>query len=191
MYLFDLDANPSETVSDDCGNATSGQSRTRITECANLYTVPAFRDIRRKLEAMLDHVEAESVLPTLRWMDDGPLADPLSFGGWVPWRDADGDPLANYAGLAYEDLSNGDSTANSKGDRGERVSQEAVTVGAVSLAETGGGVDMQQLGKGVVFLQISSAAATGFVLGVTIVAGLATLFGYRAGQRSGYHTLGK
>lgn len=33
------------------------------------------------------------------WADDGPLSDPFSFGGWLPWRDEEGFPRAQLGGL--------------------------------------------------------------------------------------------
>lgn len=202
MYLFDLEANPSESISDDCRDsdpddtppaigAVGTNSSPPFATCSNLYDVPQYRGIRRRLEGMLVHAEEESVLPTLRWVDDGPLADPLNFGGWVPWRDRAGDALANYAGLeAYGDLGPGDVDFNAKGSGDvDRGSEKDPAFGVMSLAETQTGSDVNRLGPKV-YYEFSSTGISWLAMGAAIAAVGGTLLGYRVGQRSGYNSVG-
>lgn len=169
MYLFDLEANPSETISGDCGGDNDIEP---LKACSNLYNNLAFKHVRQKLEGILKRAEEESVIPTMRWMDDGPLADPMNFGGWVPWRDEEGDPLANYAGLSFEQPMEGASSQ--------------------AISFTGGAWedDMHQLGEEHDTFQVSPASVSGLALFFTVIAVGSTLLGYRAGRRSAYyHTL--
>ncbi|CAM9326925.1 unnamed protein product [Choristocarpus tenellus] len=89
MFLFDLEANPSE---DTTGNCILPE------RCSNLYNSPSLEKERRQMEALLNAAQNEAMDTTFRWEDDGPLADPANFGAWVPWRDRDGNPLALYNG---------------------------------------------------------------------------------------------
>ncbi|CAM9151153.1 unnamed protein product [Hapterophycus canaliculatus] len=165
MYLFDLELNPSENVEADCG---IDKSLGRLEACANLYSIPAFRETRRKLEGMLVMADKESVAPTLRWEDDGPLADPQSFGGWIPWRDRNGDPLAIYSGVVFE---------------GER---EGDGVQTISLAGVGSGA----AGRGISgAITMTASYASGLAMFIAIFAVGSTFVAYRAGQRSGYRVL--
>lgn len=178
MYLFDLEANPSESVEAGCGtDKTLGPP----ASCGNLYSIPAFRKMRLKLEAILDRADQESVAPTLRWMDDGPLADPLNFGGWVPWRDRNGDPLAHYEGLLIE------GTAEEEQDASQP--WEPKRVGQTSLAEIGvRGVEEEDVAESYA-ITVTAAHASGLALFFAIIAVGGTFVAYRAGQRSGYHLL--
>lgn len=169
MYLFDLEANPSESVVDGCGSnahkqgaaGAAGPTAGPVKSCANLYEIPAFREIRRKLEGMLNKADRESVAPTLRWEDDGPLAGPDNFGGWVPWRDRDGDPLAMYGGVAAA-----------------QQQQQQQRVSLAGLGSRGG----EQGGAG-------GASVSGLAFFFAMVAVGSTFVAYRAGQRSGYRVL--
>lgn len=130
---------------------------------------------------MLKNAADESALSTLRWVNDGPLADPENFGGWVPWRDREGDALATYAGLTYDDL--GPAVVDLKA--GERPRE------VMSLAETGGsGAEVDQLGWGGAYYELSQAGVSCLAFGVTVVLVCATFWGYRVGQRSGYSGVG-
>lgn len=193
MYLFDLEANPSEAVTDGCGeNKTLGPP----AACGNLYTIPAFKDVRRKLEGLLSRAEKESVAPTLRWMDDGPLADPQNFGGWIPWRDRTGDPLASYEGVFVQGLEEPAHGSNGSKE-GAKVSmtQMKVDMGMGGMGDMEGmdGIgDMEGMDKSEIDVQrssISVAHAGGFAMFFAILAVGATFVAYRAGQRSGYHLL--
>ncbi|CAM9985041.1 unnamed protein product [Discosporangium mesarthrocarpum] len=88
MYLIDLDANPREDTSGTCGDP--------IEACSNLYGNPRYAAAQEELEAILESAKENSVPTDFLWADDGPLADPANFGGWLPWRDDDGTPLALY-----------------------------------------------------------------------------------------------
>lgn len=170
MYLFDLEANPSESVVDGCG---TDKNMGPPTNCGSLYDIPAFRSVRRKLEGILSRAERDSVAPTLRWTDDGPLADPLSFGGWLPWRDRAGDPLAHYEGVLL------DSAQELEEGQDSRVQ--------VSLADIGvGGVGREPESH---LFAISAVGASWLAMFAAIVAVGATIVAYRAGQRSGYRPL--
>lgn len=177
MYLFDLEENPSESVVDGCGSthkkgaAAAGSNKS----CANLYDDPAFRDVRRKLERMLDKADRESVAPTLRWEDDGPLANPDNFGGWVPWRDRDGDPLARYGGVVVESDVRGGDDASSPA--------EAVQPQRSSLA----GLGSSRGGQG----GAEGASISGLTVLFAMVAVGSTFVAYRAGQRNGYRVLSR
>lgn len=171
MYLFDLKANPSETVDEDCG---TDLKLGPPAACCNLYNIPAFRKVRLKMEGILDTADSESVVPTLRWMDDGPLADPLNFGGWVPWRDINGDPLASYKGATIE----------STGESGQE-SPEVDEVKLASLSRVGeepGSVEDYTV-------TVTAAHASGLAIFIGIVSIAGTFFAYRAGQKSEYFPL--
>lgn len=174
MYLFDLEANPSESVTEDCGLHPNIE---RVKECSNLYNIPAFKDVRRKLEGIMKRAEMESVPPTMRWTDDGPLADPMSFGGWVPWRDESGDPLASYAGLAYIGVSEKDG-AHIFVDPQEEISS------VIDAHKVGLRWDDQAY-------RVSSTSASGLAMIVALVVVGSTWLAYRAGRRSGYENLVK
>ncbi|CAN0418182.1 unnamed protein product, partial [Discosporangium mesarthrocarpum] len=89
MYLFDLSVNPSEDTSGSCA---------QIEACSNLYGNPAYADIQGELEGLWEAAHQEQVPTTFLWANDGPLGDPANFGGWLPWRDDEGAPLALYFG---------------------------------------------------------------------------------------------
>lgn len=182
MYLFDLELNPSENVEEGCG---TDKSLGRLESCANLYSIPAFRDTRRKLEGMLMTADRESVAPTLRWEDDGPLADPQSFGGWIPWRDRNGDPLAVYSGVVLEgdgddDGAGGDSEAPPQEEEERRGGQ------TISLAGVGPGGAGAGIGGAIT---MTASYASGLAMFIAIFAVGSTFLAYRAGQRSGYRVL--
>lgn len=175
MYLFDIEQNPSESVEEGCG---ADKSLGPVESCANLYGVPAFRDVRKKLEGMLLKADRESVAPTLRWEDDGPLADPASFGGWVPWRDRDGDPLASYSGVVNEsDPGEEDKARDSGSPAAPQVSLARVGFGG----ERGGAMENA--------ITVTATYASGLAMFIAIIAVGSTFVAYRAGQRSGYHVL--
>lgn len=176
MFLFDLEANPSEANEDGCGtDKTLGPP----AACGNLYQIPAFRDIRRKLEGILQVAEDEAVIPSLRWMNDGPLADPLNFGGWIPWRDSSGDPLASFQGVDIEGMSVGVA-------REEKVVVQQVLLAEVGSRVEGGGGEVggAESGTSAPTVHVSSFAMLFAVVAVAI-----TLVAYRAGQRSLYNIL--
>lgn len=161
MYMFDLEANPSESVVEGCG---TDRSLGPVASCANLYSIPAFRDARKKLEGILLKADRESVAPTLRWEDDGPLADPSNFGGWVPWRDSSGVPLAIYGGVEVDGAS-------------EVQQQGTVFVGYAGEAAGGDAIT------------VTSSYARFLAMFVSMVAVGSVVLAYRAGQRSGYKVL--
>lgn len=174
MYLFDLESNPSESIVDGCGtDKTLGPP----AACGNLYAIPAFRDIRRKLEGIITLVEHESAAPTLRWMDDGPLADPASFGGWIPWRDSNGDPLASYEGVAIEDL-----VAQREPSQAQR--DQVVTLTKIGAGGSEGTDEVETYSK---LVTAAHASRTAIIAAIILICG--TFVGYRAGQRSEYHLL--
>lgn len=173
MYLFDLEANPSESVTEDCGVHPNMQ---RVKECSNLYNIPAFKDVRRKLEGIMKRAEMESVPPTMRWTDDGPLADPMSFGGWVPWRDESGDPLASYAGLTYDE--------NSEKDGADDFVDPHEISSVIDAHQVGLRWDNHSY-------RVSSTSASGIAMIVALFVVGSTWLAYRAGRRSGYENLVK
>lgn len=178
MYLFDIEQNPSESVEEGCGTV---KSLGPLASCANLYELPAFRDVRRKLEGMLLKADSESVAPTLRWEDDGPLADPANFGGWVPWRDRNGDPLASYSGVATGGEGVGKDSAASR-DAGAPAAVTTVSLAKVRWGgEQGGTVENA--------ITVTATYASGLAMFIAIIAVGSTIVAYRAGQRSGYHVL--
>lgn len=177
MYLFDIEANPSESVEEGCG---ADKAPGPVESCANLYSIPAFRDVRRKLEGLLKKADSESVAPSLRWEDDGPLADPANFGGWVPWRDRDGDPLASYSGVA----TGGDGGEGAAAARGAGPPEEATRV---SLAGVGFGGEQEGAVSNAI--TVTATYASGLAMFIAIIAVGSTFVAYRAGQRSGYHIL--
>lgn len=172
MYLFNLESNPSESASDDCD---TGKKMGTAANCGNLYSIPAYGNVLKKLEGILLRAELESVAPTLRWTDDGPLADPLSFGGWVPWRDRAGDPLAHYEGVVLSSVQ--------KRERGEG-GRVQVSLADVRAGEPGGEGGLESYS-----IVISAVRASGLAMLAAIVAVGATIVAYRAGQRSGYRPL--
>lgn len=182
MYLFDLEKNPSESVEEGCGAPDTQLSP--VESCANLYGDAAFRDVRRKLEGMLAKADSESVAPTLRWEDDGPLADPANFGGWVPWRDRNGDPLASYGGVATGGGDGGRDTTAAARDAGP---PEAAEAGRVSLSRVGLGGE--EGGAVTNAITVTATYASGLAMFIAIIAVGSTFVAYRAGQRSGYHGL--
>ncbi len=180
MYLFDIEKNPSESVVEGCG---ADKTLGRVESCANLYNLPGFREVRKKLEGMLKKADAESVAPTLRWEDDGPLADPANFGGWLPWRDRDGDALASYGGVATGGDDGGEK------EEGGAVAEAPAGVGGsreaqrVSLAGVGyGGAESNAF-------TVTASFASGLAMFVAVFAVGSTFVAYRAGQRSGYRVL--
>lgn len=170
MFLFDLEENPSESVSADCAGE---HDMKRLVACSNLYYIPAYKSIRLKLEGILLRAEAESVVPTMRWVDDGPLADPLNFGGWLPWRDQNGDPLANYGGVVYQDL-------------GVRMEEEVKSEEDAMLFGDASGAQPVLVEDSNPFYEMTPPAATALALGVSLVAVVMALLGYQFGRRSGY-----
>lgn len=180
MYLFDLEQNPSENVEENCG---TDKSLGKLESCANLYSLPAFRETRRKLEGMLVMADRESVAPTLRWEDDGPLADPQSFGGWIPWRDRNGDPLAIYSGVVFE--SDGDRDDASPQST-EKRQEEARVEQTISLAGVGSAGEGAGIGSAIT---MTASYASGLAMFIAIFAVGSTFVAYRAGQRSGYRVL--
>ncbi|CAN0144115.1 unnamed protein product [Ectocarpus sp. 6 AP-2014] len=162
MYMFDLEANPSESVVEGCG---TDRALGPVESCANLYSIPAFRDARKKLEGILRKADRESVAPTLRWEDDGPLADPSNWGGWVPWRDSSGVPLALYGGVEV--------------DGAPEAQQQQGAVFAGYAGEAAGGDA----------ITVTSSYARFLAMVVSMVAAGSVVVAYRAGQRSGYKVL--
>ena len=174
MYLFDIEQNPSESVEEGCG---ASKSLGPMESCANLYSIPAFREVRKKLEGMLLKADRESVAPTLRWEDDGPLADPANFGGWVPWRDRNGDALASYSGVAI----GGEDDAAASRDAGSPAATGVSLAGVGWGGEQGGTVENA--------ITVTATYASGLAMFIAIIAVGSTFVAYRAGQRSGYHVL--
>lgn len=176
MFLFDLEANPSEANEDGCGtDKTLGPP----AACGNLYDIPAFHDIRRKLEGILQLAEDEAVIPSLRWMNDGPLADPLNFGGWIPWRDSSGDPLASFQGVDIEGMRMG-------GAAPEKFVEQ------VLLAEVGSKVEEDNGGGGrgsESEISVPVVHVIRFALLFMVIAIGMSMLAYRAGQRSLYSIL--
>lgn len=178
MYLFDLEANPSESIKDGCG---TDESLGPPESCGSLYENPEFEDIRKHLEAIFESAERNSVAPTLRWMDDGPLADPLNFGGWVPWRDRQGDPLATYRGVEFTGAEPGNSEQGSSKQQGLHTkTQSLMGMGSDSLNEPE---------EGAYAVTVTPSRASALALCAAVVAVVATLVAYRAGQRSSYGPL--
>ena len=180
MYLFDIEQNPSESVEEGCG---ANKKLGPVESCANLYSIPAFRDVRRKLEGMLLNADSESVAPTLRWEDDGPLADPANFGGWVPWRDRNGDPLASYSGVATGGDGRGAADSAAARDAGSPAGAAA----RVSLAGVGWAGEQGSTMENAI--TVTATYASGLAMFIAIIAVGSTFVAYRAGQRSGYHVL--
>ena len=172
MFLFDLEANPSEANEDGCG---TDKKLGPPAACGNLYDIPAFHDIRRKLEGILQRADDEAVIPSLRWMNDGPLADPLNFGGWIPWRDSNGDPLASFMGVDIECMSVG--------------SAPEMVVEQVLLAEVGSRVEGNEEEDGESESNVPAASVSSFAMLFAVIAIGMTLLAYRAGQRSLYKIL--
>ncbi|CAM9150156.1 unnamed protein product [Scytosiphon promiscuus] len=186
MYLFDLELNPSENVEENCG---TDKSLGQLESCANLYSLPAYRETRRKLEGMLVTADRESVAPTLRWEDDGPLADPQSFGGWIPWRDSNGDPLAIYSGVVFESDGDGVGDAEDKDARDGASPKSSGDGGmgrgeqTISLAGVGAGAGAGDA------VTMTASSVSGLAMFFAIFAVGSTFVAYRAGQRSGYRVL--
>lgn len=178
MFLFDLEANPSEKNEDGCG---TDKKLGPPASCGNLYEIPAFHDIRRKLEGILQLAEDEAVIPSLRWMNDGPLADPLNFGGWIPWRDSSGDPLASFEGVDIEGMSVG-------GEPEEKVVvvEQVLLAEVGSRVEEGGGEEDGGSGTGI---NVPVAHVSTFATLFAVIAIGMTMLAYRAGQRSMYNIL--
>lgn len=177
MYLFDIEQNPSESVEEGCG---ASKKLGPVESCANLYSMPAFRDVRKKLEGMLLKADRESVAPTLRWEDDGPLADPANFGGWVPWRDRNGDPLASYSGVA---------TGGDGGGADEAAARDTGSPAAAKVSLAGVGWTGEQGSTVENAITVTATYASGLAIFIAIIAVGSTFVAYRAGQRSGYHVL--
>lgn len=176
MYLFDLEANPSESIKEGCGTV---ESLGPPESCGDLYENSEFEDVRKHLEAIFESAERNSVAPTLRWMDDGPLADPLNFGGWVPWRDRQGDPLATYRGVEFTGAEPGDS------ERGSSKKQRLQTQSLMGM----GSDSMNEPEEGAYMVTVSASHASALALCAAVIAVVATLVAYRAGRRSSYGPL--
>lgn len=116
VCLFDIEQNPAERDDGACEN---------LAQCANLYDLPEYGDIRDRLQALWDDYKHAAAPSTFAWEDDGPLADPALFGGyWSPWRDGDDHPKAHYLG-----------TAALRDSKGTDCSQPAATFVAVAGSE--------------------------------------------------------
>lgn len=80
VHLFDLDADPSEAS--DLANATASD--------------PALAAVLDGLLALWADVDDVAAVDDV-WRDDGPLASPDFFdGAWMPWRDENDAPYAQY-----------------------------------------------------------------------------------------------
>ena len=108
-------------------------------------------------------------------MNDGPLADPLNFGGWIPWRDSNGDPLASFMGVDIEGMSVG--------------SAPEMVVEQVLLAEVGSRVEGNEEEDGESESNVPAASVSSFAMLFAVIAIGMTLLAYRAGQRSLYKIL--
>eukprot|EP00752_Nemacystus_decipiens_P003102 g2873.t1 len=168
MYLFDIEQNPSESIEEGCG---AHRWLGPVESCANLYNIPAFRDVRKKLEGMMLKAERESAAPTLRWEDDGPLADPANFGGWVPWRDRDGDPLASYSGVL------------TGGEEAEVAARDADSPAATGVSLAGVGWGGEQGGTVENAITVTATYASGLAMFIAIIAVGSTFVAYRAAHR--------
>jgi hypothetical protein len=86
--IFNVAKNAAESEEGGCEDVES---------CSNLYGNDDFKAVNIALMDQWKTYRDAAGPSSLKWEDDGPLANPSLFGGfWAAWRDDQGVPYATY-----------------------------------------------------------------------------------------------